>query len=265
MRLFFLVGHEFGERVVGNLVNLPNFCRSCDLRCSDCRIAYGSFAKDIVGIHNIPSGLPLFIDDPEEYLPKRIPSCDILMPIGVHPDILSVVPQLAERAHVGGVIVPIEDRTWCPPALKRKLKVELDAMGVDHAFPHPFCTLTENGMPKIDEFVCTYRVGRPQLEIDLVGDRVGVARVLRSAPCGSTWYVAEQLRLRKLEEVEQITSNAFHGYPCTASMEIDPELGDTIMHKAGYTIRSAVLEAVQQAVLRRKPPIEARLDQGKQP
>jgi len=32
-------------------------------------------------------------------------------------------------------------------------------------------------------------------------------------------------------------------------MEIDPEIGDTILHKAGYMIREAVKNAISQAAL----------------
>ncbi|MGQ9468947.1 MAG: DUF166 family protein [Nitrososphaerales archaeon] len=74
--------------------------------------------------------------------------------------------------------------------------------------------------------------------------------VLRSAPCGSTWYVAQQIKLCKIDGIEQVISNAHHGYPCTASMEFDSELKDTILHKAGYIIREAVLDAINRACIR---------------
>ncbi|MDD3565620.1 MAG: DUF166 family protein, partial [Methanothrix sp.] len=42
-------------------------------------------------------------------------------------------------------------------------------------------------------------------------------------------------------------SEAHHAYPCTASMEQDPEIKDTILHKAGYIIREAVEDAIRRA------------------
>ncbi|MDD3565233.1 MAG: DUF166 family protein, partial [Methanothrix sp.] len=41
-------------------------------------------------------------------------------------------------------------------------------------------------------------------------------------------------------------SEAHHAYPCTASMEQDPEIKDTILHKAGYIIREAVEDAIRR-------------------
>ncbi len=35
--------------------------------------------------------------------------------------------------------------------------------------------------------------------------------------------------------------------PCTASMDKDPQIGDTILHKAGYIIREAVEEGMECA------------------
>ncbi len=81
---------------------------------------------------------------------------------------------------------------------------------------------------------------------------------MRSAPCGCTWYVAQQIRWYDTEgrDLEDAISKAHHAYPCTASMEIDPELKDTILHKAGYIIRKAVKEAINKA---KTKPIEEKI------
>ncbi|RLG48322.1 MAG: thymidylate synthase, partial [Thermoproteota archaeon] len=36
-------------------------------------------------------------------------------------------------------------------------------------------------------------------------------------------------------------------YPCLASMKVDPEIGDAILHKSQYIIREAVEEALCMA------------------
>jgi len=55
--------------------------------------------------------------------------------------------------------------------------------------------------------------------------------------------VAKQLESveveNKLELYDRI-SEYHHSYSCTASMEKDREIGDMILHKAGYLIREAV-------------------------
>jgi hypothetical protein len=101
----------------------------------------------------------------------------------------------------------------------------------------------------VDAFVERYRIGRPLLEIDLKGKLIANTHVLRSAPCGSTWFVAQQLKWMDVESheaIRQAVSNAHHRYPCTASMEVDPELGDTILHESGKIIWRAVAMALDQ-------------------
>ena len=56
------------------------------------------------------------------------------------------------------------------------------------------------------------------------------------------WSAADDL-----ERLEQVISKAHHGYACTASMEMDSELKDTILHKSGYIIRNAVEDALMKA------------------
>jgi hypothetical protein len=42
------------------------------------------------------------------------------------------------------------------------------------------------------------------------------------------------------EEIREAAAKAHHSYPCTATMSTDPEIGEPILHKAGYLIREAV-------------------------
>ncbi len=254
MRLFILYGHDFGEKVIGNMVNLPDFCRACDLACANCRAKYSCFAPDVCGAFRVPNDLPELIDDPEPYLPRIIPRVDLLLAIGVHPDLLAALPGLARTAHARAAIVPIEDPKWCPPSLRSELQHSFDSLGIEYAFPKPFCDLDARGGGLVEAFVRRYQIGKPLIEVSVLGSRISETRVLRSAPCGSTWYVAQQIKWSAaddLESLEQVISKAHHGYPCTASMETDPELKDTILHKSGYIIRDAVEKALAKAVKRR--------------
>lgn len=250
MRLFVLYGHDFGEKVIGNMVNLPDFCKACDLACGSCRVKYSCFASDVCGAFRVTNELPAVIDDPAPYLPRILPDVDVLLAIGLHPDLLAALPTLAETAHARATIVPIEDPKWCPPSLRNELQHTFDDLGVESAFPKPFCSLDATGSGLVESFVRRYQIGRPVIEVSLLGSRISEARVLRSAPCGSTWYVAQQIKwsdANDREGLEQVISKAHHGYPCTASMEMDPELKDTILHKSGYIIREAVEDSVTRA------------------
>jgi len=243
LKLGLLYADEFGERVLGNLVNYSTFCRACDLACEHCRVAYGSFASDIYWVHQAPSDLPPFIDDPSTYLPREVPKLDALIVVGLHPDLLAGLPSLVE-GRVSAVIVPLENKDWCPPGLRRQVAERLAELGIESVFPKPFCSLTPRGLRVVDGFIAKYRIGRPLIEAVVKDGVVREARVVRSAPCGATWFIARQILNKKVEEVEEVVSKAHHSYPCTGSMAVDPEVGDTILHKGGYLAREAVKDAL---------------------
>jgi hypothetical protein len=109
--------------------------------------------------------------------------------------------------------------------LQRELESSFDNVGIEWAFPRPLCDLDATGGGLIEALVRRYKIEKPVLEISLRGDQISETRVVRSAPCGSTWYVAQQINwstAEDLENLEQVISKAHHGYPCTASMEIEP-------------------------------------------
>ncbi|MDQ1253782.1 MAG: thymidylate synthase, partial [Euryarchaeota archaeon] len=62
-----------------------------------------------------------------------------------------------------------------------------------------------------------------------------------------TWFVAKKLGWSDIPAYKETVSGAHHSYPCTASMDKDPQLGDTILHKAGYIIREAVESGMECA------------------
>ncbi len=197
-------------------------------------------------MHKTPSNLPVFIEAPEALLPRNPPTCDVILTVGLHHDLLAATPTLAEKAGAKAVIVPLEDRVWCPRGLRRQLEDSLAENGVESAFPKPFCSLEESGKPVIDSFIRRYRIGKPRVEVKTAGDRITDVQVVRSAPCGSTWYVAQRVKWTRIADLEDTVAVAHHAFPCTASMDVDPEVGEPILHVAGYAIREAVKKAVNK-------------------
>jgi hypothetical protein len=251
LRLLVIYNDEFAERVVGNLVNTSNYCKSCGFTCTFCRQLYGSFAADIQGVYKTPPSLPAFIEEPEKLLPRNPLLCDIILAIGLHHDMLAATPTLAKKARAKAVIAPLENRAWCPRGLRRQLEESLAEIGVECAVPKPFCSLEESGKPVIDSFIRRYQIGKPQVEVKTAGGRITDAQVLQSAPCGSTWYVAQQIKWTRIADLEDTVAVAHHSFPCTASMDVDPEVGEPILHVAGYAIREAVKKAVSRSLERK--------------
>jgi len=246
LRLCFIYQDEFAERIIGNLCNASSFCRACGLACDYCRLGYGSFAEDIHYVHKVPSNLPAFVEEPEKYLPKKMPECDVIIAVGLHPDILLSLSSIALDAEAKAIIIPVENKNWCPPGVRKQLKEKFNEINIEYSFPKPFCSLEDSSQPIIDAFMERYKIGKPIVKVEVKGDIIVNANTLRSAPCGSTWYVTRCIRGRKISEIEEVVAIAHHSYPCTASMEVDPEIGDAILHKAGYIIREAVKKAIEE-------------------
>jgi hypothetical protein len=55
----------------------------------------------------------------------------------------------------------------------------------------------------------------------------------------------------KRETLYDAIARAHHSYPCTATMNIDPETREPILHIGGYIIREEVEKAVEKARLHR--------------
>jgi hypothetical protein len=250
VRIYVVYTGEFGERVIGNLVNDKSFCKVCGASCTDCRWNPNwSYADKIIGVSTLPDNLPIIVDDPETYMPKNPPKCDILLSIGIHPDLASTLPLLAKQTEAKAVIAPVEDPKWISRGVQNELEKQLSEMGIENAFPKPFCALEPTGAPVIDSFIKELRIGRPLMRVILQGARITSTEVLRSSPCGCTWYIAETIKNHSLIGLEERIALSHHSYPCTASMEDDPVLKEKILHKAGYMAREAVKRAIDEFVI----------------
>ena len=118
---------------------------------------------------------------------------------------------------------------------------ELKKKSIPIIFPAPFCSLAEaeHQGPLTQAFAKRY--GKPELELTIDDGQIKSAVVRRGSPCGNTDFVAERLKGLKVDDkvVEQ-TGMFFHAHPCQGSMDMDRELGDTILHVAGNIIMDTV-------------------------
>ncbi|MBS7611508.1 thymidylate synthase [Candidatus Bathyarchaeota archaeon] len=256
LKLIFIYSGEFAERVIRNLINDPSFCKSCGLYCNSCKYGLYSYVQDILAAVKLPnpSDLPAFIDKPEEYMPRSTPKADVCIAAGLHKDLLLELPLHLKKTGVKALIAPVEDFNEIPVGLRRQVEERCLSLGLETTFPKPFCSLepSEN-KPIISRFVEELGVGRPKLEISLARrsgyEIIEYAVVKRSAPCGSTWYIAKKLTgiETKREILYDAIARAHHSYPCTATMNIDPEEKEPILHLGGYIIREEVEKAIEKA------------------
>lgn len=259
LSLVFIYSGEYAERVIRNMLNDPSFCKSCSLICDHCKYNVYSYVHYIRAAIQLPdpSHLPAFIENPTEYMPKKIPRADLCVTSGLHKDLLLDLPFQIQKSGMKGLIVPIEDFTEVPLGLRKQVQERCAEMSLEAAFPKPFCSLEPSeDKPYISRFIAELKVGRPSLEIS-TADRgkeevIESTTVRQSAPCGSTWYVAKKLigvEVRRGILYDAI-AKAHHSYPCTATMAVDPEAKEPILHIGGYMIR----EEVERALIEFKEP-----------
>jgi thymidylate synthase len=197
-----------------------------------------------VAVLRLPARLPLVIDEPDEFLPSPLPSADLLVSLHETPGAAELIPDIARGCGAGAVLAAVDDRAACPAGLENQIRKRLDAMGVAHAFPRPLCGFDGGPNRLLSEFAAKF--GRPKFRIERDGDRVATVEVLRDAPCGSAKFVASILAGVRIPEAPDTGALRHHHHPCLASMEIDPDLQDTIMHLSGYIVRAAIKSALKE-------------------
>jgi len=219
MKIFILSSGEYGSKIVNGIAK------------------YG-FAEKIVGIHEFPpkEELPEFIEDIDEYVPENVPEADLIIATGIHGDVNMVIPEVVKKANAKSVLVPIYHPQQIPIGLQKEIKNSLDEE-IAIEFPKPFCSLMPNGDEFIDEFTTVF--GKPKFEIQ-ANNLVKSVKVLRGAPCGSSWFIAENIIGTPVDDAEFEANNKHHNFPCSSSMLTDNATGDTILHLASYKTKEAV-------------------------
>jgi len=228
LKLLFIYSGDFGERVIRNLINDPSFCKSCGLLCDYCKYGVYSYVQNIHAAIELPDPvkLPRLIEEPEKYIPKNIPAVDLCIATGIHQDLLLALPLRLKREDIKGLITPIEDFRKVPLGLQKQLEEECKELAIEYASPKPFCSLDQTKeKPLISKFIEEFKIGKPSLRITT--DKRNNLRTIygviveRSAPCGSTWYVARKLIGKQVrrKEIRDIVAKAHHSYPCTATWQ----------------------------------------------
>ena len=166
MDLIVIYSGDFGDRVIGNLINYSTFCISCAEACTHCKEGKYGFADCIKGFFKLPdpSLLPVFIEDSaSEYLPKEIPNAGIAIVSEIHNDILLEVPLILKDSGSGikAMIVPQESPVRIArPQIEEVCEIE----GIEIVFPKPFCELQpQDDKPVIRRFVAEFGIGRPEV------------------------------------------------------------------------------------------------------
>ncbi|MBC8449818.1 MAG: hypothetical protein H8D78_18960 [Chloroflexi bacterium] len=238
MRILAVMSGEYGQRHVDNIR------------------AHGP-TDWVVEVWRAPAVLPPVMDYPEDYLPDTLPSADLILSFGEHPGVAELLPDIAGMTGAKAVVAAVDSEAWLPRGLARQLRGWLDDMGVVCVTPKPLCSLTETHYsiarrqrieyddPLIAEFARHF--GQPDLRItvDPESRLITSAEVLRDAVCGCARYTAERLVGVSANDAEQQAGLLHHHYPCLATMGIDSDFGDTLMHISGNYLKNNVRAQVK--------------------
>ena len=240
---------QYADKFIRHLSDNPDVCTGCGERCNRCRAGYKlDYSDRIAGIHSHPDTLLAFVDEPSKYLPSELPQHDVTLAINVHQDLLLEIPELAQRAGSKALIVPVEDPDWLDRWIREELRETCRQKGLEFGAPKPFCALEKGAGKAIGAFMDEFKMGKPEVKVKIGGGKVRSVRVVRSAPCGNTYFVAHNIVGYPVgEELTKAVAKYWHSYPCIASMKMDPELNDTILHRGGYIHYEIVERAVAEA------------------
>jgi len=233
MRVLIVVQGHYGERIADN-------------------IRRHRPARWEIETYSFPTGLPALIDDAAEFLPDSLPPADLLISLGEESGLGQMIPDIVKMTGASAVIAPADNRAWLPPGLARQVQRKLEARGVDMVHPVPFCSLEEKDSANVFIREFARHFGRPEIDIEFYKDdryRVGTVTVIREAPCGSTRFVADGLAGVWVRDAVEQGGLLHHQSPCMASMTMDREFEDTLMHRAGLMTKLAVEGPIRDAGL----------------
>jgi hypothetical protein len=203
-----------------------------------------------------PSHFPIVIDEPRDFLPASLPPADLILAVGEHPGIAELLPDIAKLTGAKAMIAPVDRVEWMPKGLMNQLRGWMKQVGVESVFPKPFCSLTKNSYSLrgqrveydnalISEFAHYFGNPSVKVSVDKETGTIANVHVERDATCGCMRFVAQGIVGVQVDDAEYEAGMLHHHYPCLASMGIDPDYNDTLLHVSGNTFKEAFAEEIK--------------------
>lgn len=186
---------------------------------------------------DLPEFVPVFIEEPDEYLEalnfdKHVFSAEIIITYSLHPDLTSAIAKLAAEAGVRSLIVPGGPSRASVPELKKISEVS----GMDIEVDEICCSLESNDFnrPFAELF------GSPILKVKTKDGKIADVKVIKGAPCGSTWYMAKEIVGTEVKDAPPKAGLLIQHYPCRATRG---EIGG--IHESGELHKQAFIKALE--------------------
>ena len=210
-----------------------------------------------VEVWQAPAVLPQVIDYPDDFLPPQLPPADLILSFGEHPGVAELLPDMVRMTGAKAVVAAIDNETWLPRGLARQLRGWLQNMDVVCVTPKPLCTLTETHYgtghrqrieyddPLTAEFARYFGWPKLSITVDPQSREITSAEVVRDSVCGCAHHVAQGLIGVSADDAEEKAGLLHHHYPCLASMGVDSDYGDTLMHISGNILKKNIGQQVK--------------------
>ncbi|MHC1631232.1 MAG: DUF166 domain-containing protein [Methanotrichaceae archaeon] len=220
MRIGVITRGKYGERVIETIKKRTDF----EIESED-----------------VPEFLPDFIEDPEEFvdeldLNSEIFSSDLVITYSLHPD---VTPEIAIRAGKGGAQAVIIPGGLARAGSQPELQKIADRYGIYIEVDEICCTLEKCGIEAIDAFA--EKFGQPVFNVELEDGHISKVDVVKGSPCGSTWFMAEELVGKTIEEAPPWAGLLCQQYPCRGVRG-----GEGGIHASGDLHKYAMEQALGQ-------------------
>lgn len=185
---------------------------------------------------DLPEFVPVFIEEPDEFLEsinfdRRVFSAEIVITYSLHPDLTSSIAKLAAEAGVRSLIIPGGPSRASIPELN---KIS-EASGMNIEVDEICCSLKPNAFnrPFTDIF------GSPELEVKMENGKISEVKVIKGAPCGSTWHMAKEIVGTPIKDAPPKAGLLIQHYPCRASRG---EVGG--IHESGELHKQAFIRGL---------------------
>jgi len=190
----------------------------------------------------LPAYLPEFIEEPALFLEELdmdndVFKTDIIITYSMHPDLTPAIARQAGKTGVRALIVP----GGVSRAPVSELKEISKEYGIYIEVDDICCILKSS--PATAEFTAMF--GNPVLDIQTRDGKVAQVKVIRGAPCGSTWYMAKMLIGTPVEDAPARAGLLIQQYPCRA---VRGQLGG--IHESAEIHKQAVKSALDQEAIR---------------
>jgi hypothetical protein len=186
---------------------------------------------------DLPEFVPVFIEEPDEFLEalnfdRSVFSAEIIITYSLHPDLTSAIAKLAAEAGVRSLIVPGGPSRASVTELKKISEVS----GMDIEVDEICCSLEPNAFNR----PFTELFGSPILKVKTKDGKITDVKVIKGAPCGSTWYMAKEIVGTEVKDAPPKAGLLIQHYPCRATRG---DIGG--IHESGELHKQAFIKALE--------------------